>query len=452
MADLPLSPQSKADGALHLRRIRRMLALGSTLLVVLGTAWAGFFSYAGEWGIVVLDAVLVGVGLAVWGLTQRNRTRLAFYLMVSVIFVVICGICLVFDVPSAAAPRSTHIFLLVVAICALYFLKNDPSGLQHWVAGACCAAFVLLASTTWGINPAWVLPDSVRIGGTWMNTIFAIGGVYGLIHIMVSDITEVSTLEVDLRKAMAQQEFFLVYQPQVTSAGKVAGAEALLRWQHPQRGLVSPAEFIGLAEQTGLIVPMGLLALTTACKQLVEWSKNDALQHLTLSVNVSAQQFRQNDFVAQVQRIMAQSGVSVHRLKLELTESLLVHDMEDIVRKMIELRALGVGFSLDDFGTGYSSLSYLKRLPLDQLKIDQSFVRDVLTDTNDAAIARTVINLGKSLGFVVIAEGVETLGQRDFLMDNDCHYFQGYLFSKPLPAHQFQAFVMDSGNKVLVSG
>ena len=452
MADSSLSLQSPADRALHQRRIRRLLALGSGLLVVLGICWAVFFAYDGDWGIVALDAVLVSTGLAIWRLTQRNRTRLAFYLLVGVIFVVICGISLVLDVPSAAAPRSAHFFLLVVAFSSLIFLKDDPSGLQHWVAGVCFAAFVVLASTTWGLNPAWVLPDSVRVVGTWVNAVCAIAGMYGQIYIMLNDVMDVSALEVDLRKAVERQDLFLVYQPQVTSAGQVLGAEALLRWQHPQRGLVPPADFIGLAEQTGLIVPIGLMALRTACKQLVHWAEHEEMQHLTLSVNVSAQQFRQTDFVAQVQRILAQSGVRVQRLKLELTESLLVHDMDDVVRKMTELRALGVGFSLDDFGTGYSSLSYLKRLPLDQLKIDQSFVRDVLTDTNDAAIARTVINLGKSLGFTVIAEGVETPGQRDFLMENGCHFFQGYLFSKPLPAHQFQAFVMDSALPVVAPG
>lgn len=452
MVDFPLSPSLRAESALHQRRLRRLLSLGSVLLVVLGICWAVFFVYLGDWGIVALDAVLVASGLAIWGLTQRNRTRLAFYLLVGVIFVVICGISLVLDVPSAAAPRSTHFFLLVVAFSSLIFLKDDPTGLQHWVAGVCCAAFALLASTTWGLNAAWVLPDGVRVVGTWVNTVFAIGGMYGQIYIMVNDITDVSALEVDLRKALVREEFFLVYQPQVTSAGQVVGAEALLRWRHPQRGLVSPAEFIGLAERSGMIVPMGLMALTTACEQLVQWAKHEEMQHLTLSVNVSAQQFRQTDFVVQVQRIMAQSGVRGQRLKLELTESLLVHDMDDVVRKMTELRALGVGFSLDDFGTGYSSLSYLKRLPLDQLKIDQSFVRDVLTDTNDAAIARTVINLGQSLGFTVIAEGVETPGQRDFLSDNGCHFFQGYLFSKPLPAHQFQAFVIDRCAPVVLPG
>jgi EAL domain-containing protein (putative c-di-GMP-specific phosphodiesterase class I) len=174
---------------------------------------------------------------------------------------------------------------------------------------------------------------------------------------------------------------------------------------------------------------------------LVEWSRMPEMAHLTLAVNVSAQQFGQDDFVAQVKGVIQTTGAQTRGLKLELTESLLVQDIEDIVRKMTELRAIGVGFSLDDFGTGYSSLNYLKRLPLDQLKIDQSFVRDVLTNASDAAIVRTVIALGKSMGFAVIAEGVETAGQRSFLMENDCHLFQGYLFSKPLPLEQFVQFV-----------
>jgi EAL domain-containing protein (putative c-di-GMP-specific phosphodiesterase class I) len=287
---------------------------------------------------------------------------------------------------------------------------------------------------------AYVVPDSVRIGGSWVNTGVAILTLYGLIHIMVNEFSVVSEPERDLRRGLLQGEFFLVYQPQVTSEGRLLGAEALLRWQHPQRGLVSPAEFIPLAEHTGLIIPLGLLALETACHQLMRWSNQPALVAVSLSVNVSAQQFRQPDFVSQVKEILRHTGAPSKALKLELTESLLVHDIEDIVVKMRQLRDFGVGFSLDDFGTGFSSLNYLKRLPLDQLKIDQSFVRDVLTDPNGAAIARTVIALGKSMGLAVIAEGVETEGQRGFLVKNDCHIFQGYLFSKPLPAPLFLEF------------
>ena len=220
----------------------------------------------------------------------------------------------------------------------------------------------------------------------------------------------------------------------------MTGAEALVRWQHPRRGLVPPAEFIPLAEETGLILPLGDWVLETACAQLVAWATRPEMAHLTLAVNVSARQFRHPDFVEQVLAVLDHSGANPQKLKLELTESLLLDDVEDIIAKMTALKAHGVGFSLDDFGTGYSSLSYLKRLPLDQLKIDQSFVRDVLTDPDDAAIARTIVALAQSLGLDVIAEGVETEEQRDFLERNGCHAYQGYLFSRPLPLEEFERF------------
>ncbi|MDO9194292.1 MAG: EAL domain-containing protein, partial [Undibacterium sp.] len=206
------------------------------------------------------------------------------------------------------------------------------------------------------------------------------------------------TMEKDLRDAIVAQQFILHYQAQVADKGRITGAEVLLRWQHPQRGMVPPMDFIPLAEETGLILPLGQWVLETACIQLAMWAKQPELAELTLAVNVSSRQFRQADFVTQVLGILEESGANPLRLKLELTESLLVDDVEEVIAKMLTLKAAGVGFSLDDFGTGYSSLSYLKRLPLDQLKIDQSFVRDVLIDQNDAAIARTVVALAEGLG------------------------------------------------------
>jgi len=243
-----------------------------------------------------------------------------------------------------------------------------------------------------------------------------------------------SALEGDIRLGLARAEFLLHYQPVVDATGQLLGAEALVRWNHPQRGMVPPAEFIPLAEQTGLILPLGRQVLAMACHQLALWAADPARASWTLSVNVSAQEFRQSEFVQDVLAVLRDSGADARRLKLELTESLLLHDVEDSILKMQALRTLGVGFALDDFGTGYSSLSYLKRLPLDQLKIDQSFVRDVLTDPNDAAIACTIITLAHSLALDVVAEGVETEGQRAFLLRNGCQRFQGYLFGRPGPA------------------
>ncbi|MDK9714218.1 MAG: EAL domain-containing protein [Sulfuritalea sp.] len=246
-------------------------------------------------------------------------------------------------------------------------------------------------------------------------------------------------LEAGLREAVTKEQFCLYYQAQVDGEGRLTGAEALIRWQHPERGVVSPAEFIPLAEETGVILPLGHWVLQTACRQLAKWAAKPDMAHLTIAVNISARQFRLPNFVEEALAILDHHGANPQRLKMELTESVMVEDVEDIVAKMTALKARGVGFSLDDFGTGYSSLSYLKRLPLHQLKIDQSFVRDILSDPNDAAIAKMVVVLAASLGLAVIAEGVETEAQRDFLARQGCHACQGYLFSRPLPLEEFEA-------------
>ena len=245
-------------------------------------------------------------------------------------------------------------------------------------------------------------------------------------------------MEVELRAGIDTEQLVLYFQPQTDGIGGTTGAEALVRWQHPERGLVSPANFIPLAEETGLILPLGSWVLAAACRQIAAWSGQRQMAHLSVAVNVSARQFQHKDFVASLLDILAATKADPHKLKLELTESMLLDDVEGIIVKMESLKKCGIRFSLDDFGTGYSSLSYLKRLPLSQLKIDQSFVRDVTSDANDAAIARTIISLGRSLGLEVIAEGVETEGQRNFLADLGCHAYQGYLFGRPAPANEFE--------------
>ena len=258
---------------------------------------------------------------------------------------------------------------------------------------------------------------------------------------MQSAIEARADIEAELHQALAQQQFRLYYQIQVDSLRRPLGAEVLLRWLHPQRGLISPAQFIPLAEDTGLIVPIGLWVLQAACAQMAIWQHNPLLRDVVLAVNVSAKQFRQPNFVAQVQRTLLESGVKPSNLKLELTESTVLVNVEDTIAKMRELKLQGVSFSMDDFGTGYSSLQYLKRLPLDQIKIDQSFVSDITTDANDAAIVQAIIAMSAALGLSVIAEGVETEAQRDFLDSHGCHTFQGYLFSKPIPVQDFEALL-----------
>ncbi|MGZ4955707.1 MAG: EAL domain-containing protein [Methylobacter sp.] len=248
-------------------------------------------------------------------------------------------------------------------------------------------------------------------------------------------------LEANLRVALADNQFKLHYQPQVYHDGKVIGAEVLIRWQHPLNGVISPADFIPLAEATGLILPIGQWVLETACIQLKIWKDSEHTRNLQLAVNVSSRQFHQADFVEQVSQTISRRTINPARLKLELTESLVLDDIDETIHKMNALRAIGVRFSMDDFGTGYSSLSSLKKLPLSQLKIDQSFVRDLSVDPDDAVIVQTIIAMSKSLGMGVIAEGVETEAQRSFLEQHGCALYQGYLFSKPVPIEQFEALL-----------
>jgi diguanylate cyclase (GGDEF)-like protein/PAS domain S-box-containing protein len=249
------------------------------------------------------------------------------------------------------------------------------------------------------------------------------------------------SLEQELRKAVEQQQFELYYQVQVDASGKALGAEALIRWQHPERGMVAPAEFIPLAEESGLILAIGQWVLDGACAQLQQWQADAVMRHLTLSVNVSSKQFYKADFVQQVQASVARFNIDPNLLKLELTESMLAEGIDEIAAVMATLAKIGIRFSLDDFGTGYSSLQYLKMLPLYQLKIDQSFVRDIAIDSSDRAIVRTIVAMAHSLDLSVIAEGVETEEQRLLLLSKGCSHYQGYLFGKPLAIAAFEDYL-----------
>ena len=256
-------------------------------------------------------------------------------------------------------------------------------------------------------------------------------------------------LEHDLQMAITGNQFELHYQPQQRLDGQIVGVEGLIRWRHPERGLVAPGAFISVAEESELIVPIGHWVLRTACEQLAAWKGDPRCQHVQVSVNVSARQFRQHDFVARVVEVLRETGAPAHLLKLELTESLVLDDVDDTIAKMDQLKTKGVRFSVDDFGTGYSSLAYLTRLPLDQLKIDQSFVHNLGVKQTDDVIVQTIIGMARNLELDVIAEGVETAEQRDTLARYGCHYFQGYLPGRPMPLSEIEALL---GNDLALLG
>jgi diguanylate cyclase (GGDEF)-like protein/PAS domain S-box-containing protein len=245
-------------------------------------------------------------------------------------------------------------------------------------------------------------------------------------------------IESALRDALEQHELRLYFQLQVNDAGRSIGAEALLRWMHPMRGLIAPIEFIGIAEETEQIVAIGDWVLETACNQLVDWQNGSPFGQLTMAVNVSARQFTDPEFINKIHALIHKTGVRPSRLKFEITESLVLHEIDDCIRKMNELKDIGIKISIDDFGSGYSSLSYISRLPIDQIKIDQSFVRGISNELSSDAIVRAIISMANSLGLEVIAEGVETYAQRDFLRMRGCNLYQGFLFAKPVPIDQLE--------------
>jgi EAL domain-containing protein (putative c-di-GMP-specific phosphodiesterase class I) len=267
---------------------------------------------------------------------------------------------------------------------------------------------------------------------------------------MTTTVSERLTLENDLRSALERGEFSLNYQPIADCrSGTIVGMEALLRWKHPERGMISPALFIPLAEETGYIIPIGEWVLRTACEQCRRWQKT-GFPSLYVAVNLSSRQFHQQDLTASIHRVLQETGLDPTRLGLEITEGLIMQQAETSVNTLRELKAMGIRISIDDFGTGYSSLSYLKRFPIDVLKIDQSFVRDIPKDEDDAAIASTIITMAHSLGLKVVAEGVETLDQLKFMRQHGCDAMQGYYLSRPLPPEQFADF-LKSGTRLDVA-
>jgi EAL domain-containing protein (putative c-di-GMP-specific phosphodiesterase class I) len=440
LADNVAGAASHGLTAMHRQRVRRILALGSAFIAGTCLCWGLVFSVRGNWLQVVLDvAGVLMAGATAW-LARREQLRAAARLMLAAMFVLLCLCAGLFDLPSAAAPRSMHQYLLAVGIASCLLTREEPAWLRVGIPLAFFVAYGCFASSNFGWSSTLALPDSLRVPGTWINQAIALAFILVTLHVIQSDVRQRNGLEAELRDGLLRGELTLHYQPQVAHDQRVIGAEALARWRHPVRGMISPALFIPLAESGGLMPVLGDWVLRSACQQLVLWSRRPETRALSLSVNVSAAQFTQRDFVRRVLAALEESGAEASKLKLELTESMLAHDLDDIIAKMSLLKAHGVRFSLDDFGTGFSSLNYLRRLPLDQLKIDQSFVSDMLGSARGAGVAETMVLLGRKLGLEVIAEGVETPAQHRFLQGVGCMNFQGFLFSRPLPSGEFMAF------------
>ncbi|HEY4200863.1 MAG TPA: EAL domain-containing protein [Devosiaceae bacterium] len=425
---------------------------GSIAVVALAVCWAVVFGVMQAWSLTAADAILAVVGILSWLLIRRGRLDAALIISQLAFLVVAVGFCLVFDVPSDAIPRVSHLYLLVLAMLGYLNYLRKPSPLQLAVIGLCLAAFIAFASARMSFPFAQPIPDDFRRIGSWVNVILATAMLCGCIHIIQLKFTQTTDIARDLRSALLNREFTLYYQPQVNQAGQTLGAEALLRWISPKRGFVSPADFIPMAEASGLMSSIGGWVLVEGCRTLASWQRDPAMCDLTLSVNVSASQFHEEGFEQSVFAAIAAHGIDATKLKLELTESIMVADVDAVIAKMHRLRAAGIAMALDDFGTGYSSLDYLRRLPLNQLKMDRSFIKEVVDNKRSASLARNILQLGQDLDLTVLAEGVETHEQFRFLVDHGCAEFQGFLFGRPVPRREFDQLVLAAVARRLTLG
>lgn len=427
---------------IHERRVHIALTMVSKTLIVIAVLWSVLLAYHGAWKFILIELFLMVVAAITLFLNSKGYTRSAIYILVSSLFVCTLGLSLFLDLPDETAPRTAHNYFLAIAFLSYWILIGEYKLIRVSAFLICIVAFVVFSSTLIGFPVEGLgAAQAGRVIGAWFNSILAIVLTCVVIYVFISDYSLRTQAEKDLSLALLHDQLELYYQGQVDAKGTVYGAEVLARWNHPQRGVVSPLEFIPLAEKTGLIVLLGRQILLKACQQLSAWSAHASTADLTVSINVSVQEFDEVDFVDNVIAVIDQTGIDATKLKIELTENVLILDTDEIVIKMKALKAYGVKFSLDDFGTGFSSLNYLKSLPLNQLKIDRSFVSHMVKNHKDAKIVKSTILLGQDLGLDVIAEGVETDQQLAFLQKNKCQLFQGYLFSRPIPKAEFEAYL-----------
>lgn len=425
--------------SVHEQRVELMLKVAGVVIIIGSLFWGIYFTMRGYWGLVLSDVALSVVGFITIVLAREKRFLLATLVALTVLTLDQAMLSLLVDVPTQEAPRSAHMYYLPMCVFALVALRDESMWLRRGVPSLCLLLFgVFAASPLVSPGPLQLDPD-IRVFGSWFNSTLAITTAIILLNIWQTDISPYREKEAEIAKALTNNEFVLFLQPQIDANLRIVGGEALVRWRHPQRGLIMPGEFIPMAEKTGQINDLGHWVMREACRILSTWSNDPELSRVVLSINVSAAQMTQPDFVSDVMSCLTEFNVAPGSLRLELTESMLVKDVDGIAKKMAQLQAHGLTLSLDDFGTGFSSLSYLKRLPLNELKIDKSFVHDMEVDTSHATLVDSMLQMGMSLGLQITAEGVETQAQWEYLRDRGCHLFQGYWFSPPCALDVFEA-------------
>ncbi len=432
---------SNTDDGKTSRLVRAYQA--ATLLVGLFSVfWTVIFASQGLRTMAIAELFPVAASLVCFVLATLGRFDL-FLLVAQISFLLfIIGFSLVFDIPEVGSPRVTHLFLPVLGMLGYLTHLRRPSRLQLAVIAASLATFVVLHATDIRLPFADPIPPEIRVVGVWLNPTIATLVFCATIYALQQRLTAPNGIARELVGALRHGELSLAYQPQVDRDGRIIGAEALLRWNHPKRGAIPPSTFIPAAEEVGLMPIIGNFVLEQALATLSRWSADPRRAQLTLSVNVSASQFNESDFETTLRGLLDRQRIDPTRLRLELTESVLIAGLEPVAEKMAALKALGLTFALDDFGTGYSSLAYLRSLPVSELKIDRSFVAGAAESARDAALLRSILALADDLGLATIAEGVETAAQCAVLADLGCEAFQGFFFGRPMPLADFEATLL----------
>ncbi|RKE84103.1 EAL domain-containing protein [Rhizobium sp. AG855] len=435
----------ETDGSTDRRQRRVIVAYQAMTLAVafFATLWSVIFALHGHKLMALAELFPAVVAILCFALVTAGKLDL-FLLIAQISFLVfILGFCLLFDVPDPHYPRVSHLFLPVLAMMGYINHLRRPTFAQASVIAASLATFVFLHASN-SVSPfADPIPQQLRAVGVWVNPALAAILFTAAIYALQRRLSAPRGLARELLGAMRRGELSLAYQPQVDRDGRVTGAEALLRWQHPTRGAVSPAEFVPLAEEMGIMPVLGAWVLDEAGRTLARWQADPALARLTLSVNVSASQFNESDFTATIRQLLASHAIAPARLRLELTESVLLSGLEPVAEKMEILKRDGVAVSLDDFGTGYSSLAYLRRLPVNELKIDRSFVAGLADSDRATALVRSIVSIARDLDLQVVAEGVETPAQHAILREIGCHLFQGWLFGRPVARDDFELMLRE---------
>ena len=419
------------------RRLKIMTVAGSLVALLLGIGWSTFHMLNGKvmlGGLCALLAVTAAVQLA---LALSGRSRAAALVAVVSMPVIVTALALA-DTPLDGVPRSTHMFPLPIAVGSYFLFEDGPRFWRLIPTFICLALWLVLASSNIGItDPAWRPLPNGRAAAAWTNNAGTLVTLFLFAVAIRIDARSRRILEVAIRRAIARGEFALHFQPQVDADGRTIGAEALLRWHHPYEGEIVPGRFIGVAEETGLIVPIGGWVLEAACAELSRWQADPLMCSLKLAVNVSPLQLSQPGFVDDVIALIRRSGIDPTKLQLEVTEHAVMTNLDEMSAKMTALSGAGVTWAIDDFGTGYSSLSALERLPFDLIKIDRSFISPVVENRRVQRIVHAIIGLAKDMNIAVLAEGVETEAQRQWLIANGCARFQGFLFDRPLGRQGF---------------